>query len=565
MSNSAAAPARRAPRIVFNSDGDIHFRGIQSPQDMDGFYRGIDELAGTQVDCYCYCISAGGDTYRHPSDVAPLLGADLETLDGVPDYLRRDIENTRALLAAGIDPLVLLPRRARGHGMEFWASLRMNDIHDDYPECAAYHGGFRKAHPELLLGSPYPEPRHRGNWRSGFCWGLDYARPEVRARQLALIEEVLTRYDVDGFELDFLRGAYYFRTDERRTGMPLMTGFVRDVRALVDRAGEGKGRPLTLAIRVGRDAAECETSGLDVRAWAAEGLADLLIPMWAGRMDTEADVAGMVALARTADSARTRVAGGLVGSVYGYGILPDHDTGLWCNATVEMLRAGAMAYFSQGAACTYLFNYDCQRLQGLSKPYSHGELQALREIGDAAALARLNKRYTVTVDGSLSVEAGAWDGPVAGDEGWRMQLPALLRGVGDAGVFRLWIGDDLAQAWRDDMLDAVRIRITADAYRAPDDEIELAVNGTPVACDHNAWRPHGLLYTLYASRRMRGLPFGYEREDDADAAEGAAQEPPDLLRVGRNELTITVRRRREDAGPLPITGLEALINYDGGE
>ncbi|MDE0220929.1 MAG: hypothetical protein OXJ90_16805 [Spirochaetaceae bacterium] len=151
----------------------------------------------------------------------------------------------------------------------------------------------------------------------------------------------------------------------------------------------------------------------------------------------------------SADARRGRA--GRVGSAYGYGILPDHDTGLWCNATPEMLRAGAMAYFSQGAACTYLFNYDCQRLHGLGKPYSHGELQALREIGDAAALARLNKRHTVTVDGSASVE------------------------------------------------------------------------------------------------------------------EGAAQEPPDLLRMGRNELTITVTKRREDADPLLITGIEVLINNDGGE
>ena len=64
---------------------------------------------------------------------------------------------------------------------------------------------------------------------------------------------------------------------------------------------------------------------------------------------------------------------------------------------------------------------------------------------------------------------------------------------------------------------------------------------------------------------MRGLPFGYEREDDADAAEGAAQVPPDLLRLGRNELTITVTKRREDEGPLLITGIEVLINYDRGE
>lgn len=85
---------------------------------------------------------------------------------------------------------------------------------------------------------------------------------------------------------------------------------------------------------------------------------------------------------------------------------------------------------------------------------------------------------------------------------------------------------------------------------------------TPLPYGQRAWRPHGLLYTLYASRRMRGLLFGYEREDDADAVEGAAQEPPDLLRVGRDELTITLRKRREDAGPLLITGIEVLINYD---
>lgn len=29
-----------------------------------------------------------------------------------------------------------------------------------------------------------------------------------------------------------------------------------------------------------------------------------------------------------------------------------------------------------------------------------------------------------------------------------MQLPALLRGASDAGVFRVWIGDNLARAWR---------------------------------------------------------------------------------------------------------------------
>ena len=60
-----------------------------------------------------------------------------------------------------------------------------------------------------------------------------------------------------------------------------------------------------------------------------------------------------------------------------------------------------MTYFSQGAACTYLFNYDCQRLHGVNKPYSHDELRALGEIGDAAALARSEQAlYRNSVDGS---------------------------------------------------------------------------------------------------------------------------------------------------------------------
>ncbi len=38
-----------------------------------------------------------------------------------------------------------------------------------------------------------------------------------------------------------------------------------------------------------------------------------------------------------------------------------------------------------------------------------------------------------------------------------------------------------------------------------------------------------------------------------------------MVPLSYNGLMITVRKRRADAGPLLITGIEALINYDGGE
>lgn len=136
--------------------------------------------------------------------------------------------------------------------------------------------------------------------------------------------------------------------------------------------------------------------------------------MWAGRMDAEADVAGMVALARTADSAPTRVAGGLVGSGR-VGLRLRHPAGPRHRPVVQRhpgdAARGRHGLLLPGGGLHVPVNYDCQRLHGLGKPYSHGELQALREIGDAAALARLNKRHTVTVDGSASVEEGAAQEP----------------------------------------------------------------------------------------------------------------------------------------------------------
>jgi hypothetical protein len=512
---------RQTPRIIFNSDGDIHFRCHQPWINSDQFFRGLNELEGTHVDVYCYCFAGGGDIVRHPSKIAPLLGEDLKDLENVPNSFRLDIENTRMLLETGKDPMVTLPRRARELGMQFWASMRMNDIHDDFPECAAYHGSFKKAHPELLIGSPYPEPTDCGNWESDFSWALNYAKAEVRSRQLAIIEEVLTDYDVDGFELDFLRGPYYFKTDERRLGLPLMTDFVRKVRAKVDEISRQKMRHLTLAIRVGRTFEECERAGLDARTWIREERADLFLPMWSGRLDMEADVRGFV---EAAQGTSCQIAGGLVGSSYGYGHLPDHDSGPWRNATIEMLRAAAMSYYHQGASCIYLFNYDCQRFGGRDKPYSAEEIQALKEIGDVDLIARKNKRYVVSFD-HLTRFSGK-------RESTRMQLPAVLKAVGDERRFTFNIGDDMGSAERDGVLEEVRLRLTIDGYRAPGDGVAVRLNKEKLKMDFSSWRPQALMFS--------GIP----------------------VQQGMNELLISLLKRREsEQTPLQITGIEVLINY----
>ncbi|MDA1349158.1 MAG: hypothetical protein O3A47_09915 [Chloroflexi bacterium] len=530
---TGAPMAETFPRLIFNSDGDIHIRSKQPWINANEFYRGLNELAGTPVDVYSYSINGGGDVYRHQSDVAPILGADMtdEEIEGMVDAShpgnnalgRVDVENTQMLLKLGMDPMVLLPKRAHELGMRFWASLRMNDSHDDFPGGAFWHGSFKKAHPELLIGSPYPGEKG-GMLENDFTWAFNYAREEVRERQLAIIEETLSKYDVDGLELDFLRGGFYFRLGEAQLGMPLMTDFVRKVRALVSDIARRRCQSLTLAIRVDQTFELCEAKGLDARTWIKEELGDLFIPMSGGRLDMNADVRGFV---EAVVGTSCKIAGGLVGSAMGYGHVPHFDTGIYRSATIEMLRAAAMSYYSQGASCIYTFNYDCQRFRGTENPYTDDELRALREVGDPALIARKNKRYAVTVDNRPE-----YSGEM--ESTW-LQLPAALCAPGDQRTFTFYVGDDLAAAQRDGALKEVRLRLSIDGFSAPGDMVAVRLNRQELQGEESSWRPRALMYP--------GAP----------------------VKQGLNELVISLVKRREGAQtPLLIVGIEALIHYDSG-
>ncbi len=101
-----------------------------------------------------------------------------------------------------------------------------------------------------------------------------YGKEAVRSFRLAQIEEVCRNYDIDGFELDFMRWPYYFRNPKAEMG--LMTQLVRDVRTMMLEVGREKGRQLVLLATVPRTIAECAEIGLAVRTWVSEGLIDLL-------------------------------------------------------------------------------------------------------------------------------------------------------------------------------------------------------------------------------------------------------------------------------------------------
>jgi hypothetical protein len=185
----------------------------------------------------------------------------------------------RRLAALGTDPLQLTIAACRQRQVPVVASYRMNA--EDF-----YHASYRLSD----FGRAHAAARIAG----AGC--LDPAVPAVFDHYVAVIAEVLDRYDVDGVELDFRR--WYHLVSDPRRNHGVLTRLVRAVRQHADAVGAARGGRLLVGARVGPSLdldptpfvypgifyaekptnASCRDLGLDVSAWVREGLVDYLCP-----------------------------------------------------------------------------------------------------------------------------------------------------------------------------------------------------------------------------------------------------------------------------------------------
>ena len=107
---------------------------------------------------------------------------------------------------------------------------------------------------------------------------MNYAHAEVREHHMALVRELLERYDMDGLELDWMRFGYHLTPGREREEGAILTEFVRATRALTNEWSTKRGHPVLLGVRVPAHPDAAAGLGMDGVAWAQEGLIDLLIP-----------------------------------------------------------------------------------------------------------------------------------------------------------------------------------------------------------------------------------------------------------------------------------------------
>ena len=271
LSDEELAEARlearfRKRRIIMNNDGNDNPSGeVTARSFLD---RRTTALADSQVDAIFYCTGVN-NLYTHRSDVSEQMCVDQEV---------KNKEWVKPLNDLDTDSLEIMIEWGKDHGREIFWSMRMNDRHDSSSKNAHLFCRWKKEHPELLMGQPKDRwPCGAGSWSA-----LRYGRFEVREKMFAILEDVCTRYDVDGIELDFFRHPVYFI--EAMEGRPVppekmaaMTALWRRVRAMVDETARRRGRPILIAIRIPDSLDYCRAMGLDVSRWLEEGLMDIVV------------------------------------------------------------------------------------------------------------------------------------------------------------------------------------------------------------------------------------------------------------------------------------------------
>jgi len=369
-------------RLMINEDCTNFFFYHDLMQGKSGeiLDRYIDTIAGTGTGILLINTNARRTNYQSQVWEAFWEGYDPHGPDSQPALAavpaddrarwRTLIGNMQILSRDGIDYPARAIERCRRHGIAPWISLRMNDVHYNDIPSHPFHGTFWTRNPQFK----------RQGTLGYFAAGLDYAHPEVRDYYMRLIRETLARYDSDGLELDFLREPYLFSAGKESEGRVILTDWLEEIRALVAATAAKRHHPIQLGIRVPSVLATAVALGLDVPAWVARGIPDILVvtPRWA---TTEFDLP-LAEWRRILQGTKIQLAGGLE---VRYQPIPDGPASLM---TPELAIGLAASVLRNGGDLVYLFNYFQDGHPGWSRPVYQATLRAMTSPATLLALPR---------------------------------------------------------------------------------------------------------------------------------------------------------------------------------
>ena len=113
----------RKHRTIYHNDARHYHLWLHDPPiRLKDAQRPVDDVAGTRVDTFSYCVERGDGAF-YPTKVGLLFGTDKQPFTSSITW--HAWEAFRSLSDDGYDPLQILIDRAHEKGMEFWADLRL--------------------------------------------------------------------------------------------------------------------------------------------------------------------------------------------------------------------------------------------------------------------------------------------------------------------------------------------------------------------------------------------------------------------------------------------------------
>jgi len=263
--------------IIYNNDGnDVYkyydnYPGTFDISHLDGTTINAENflkprtygLEDTQVGTVFYCTGVF-NSYTHESS-------------GLTDVRVRDW--SRALKEyTGKDSLTTMIDYVHSLDKEIFWSMRMNDTHDYIYE-ENQLDPWKQANMDLLMyrKADIPNMKFGGErWTS-----VDYTLTPVRQVVYDILKDTLTRYDVDGLELDFTRWPIFFKEvvdgeELYPENLERMNNLVRMIRDLTEKISIERNKPILLAIYVPDSMGLCKFVGLDIETWLGEDLVDIV-------------------------------------------------------------------------------------------------------------------------------------------------------------------------------------------------------------------------------------------------------------------------------------------------
>ena len=364
------------PRIFFDHDGRHPLIYMyEPPMQKEELEAAVDELLGTPVEALSLTLGAA-QSLLYDSQVGALWGRGIKKWPHL--IWKRANQNFTQLIKAGHDPLRVLCDKAHANGLLLYAMLLPQQGPRERMLQSWQNPRFASDDWQYDL-----QPLEIGN-KGGVDaqWpgyrALDYAYDAVREQNLRIIEEVLARYRIDGFELQLNYWPYYFHPDEIEAGLGIMTEWIGRVYAAIKKSDSAR----ELVLRVPADLGGCRAVGLEPLAWIQRGIVDVIVPESAGVADPSTDFRAFISAAK---GTACRVLPALQNRV---------DSDRVGVGTIEMVRAGACNFWAQGIDGLYIAHWFD------SWPYGAGFYAKLRELPYPQTMAAKDKVYRVPTAGS---------------------------------------------------------------------------------------------------------------------------------------------------------------------